>query len=85
MERVVDTVEIVEQAGHRRNLDDLSVVEVSAEPLEERLVDSMRIERQLPRISEGGLLLLVERTILEVEKSGDLFLTRAVPRSLRGM
>jgi hypothetical protein len=85
VQSIVDAVEIVEQSRHGRDLDDLTLVVVVPEPREERVVDAMRIECELPGVRERGLLLLLERTALEFEQALELLFGRTVPRSLRGM
>jgi len=56
-----------------------------AEPREQSVVDGVRVEGELLRVGERGLLGVAERTVLEVEERGELLVRRAVPRSLRGV
>jgi hypothetical protein len=58
---------------------------VRAEPREQRVVDGVRVERELFRIRQRRLLRVRERAVLEVEQRRELLLRRAVPRSLRGV
>jgi hypothetical protein len=82
---VVHPIEVVEQTGHRRDLDDFPFIVMRAQPREQTLADQMRIECQLLRVRQRCFLSFAERTILKIEKALQLFLGRTVPRSLRGM
>ena len=52
---------------------------------EERVINRVRLERQLFRVREGRLLRVGERAVLEIGQRLQLFLPRSVPRSLRGV
>ncbi len=56
-----------------------------AEPREQRVVDGVRIERELLRVGERGFLRVAERAVLEIDERVELLVRRAVPRSLRGV
>jgi hypothetical protein len=85
VQSVIHAIEIVEQAGHRGNLDDLSFIVVLAQTREHRIVDFVRIERELLRIRQRRLFFLIERPVLEIEQRFDLRFLRSVPRSLRSV
>jgi hypothetical protein len=56
-----------------------------AKPREHRVVDAVRIDRQLLRVRQRRLLLPVERSVLEIEDVLELRVRRPEPRSLRGV
>jgi hypothetical protein len=56
-----------------------------AEPREHRVVDAVRADGQLLRKRQRRLLLLVERSVLEVEDVLELRVRGPEPRSLRGV
>jgi hypothetical protein len=85
LQRVIHTIEVIEQSGHRRDLDDLAFVVLPAKPREERVVDAIGVDGQLLRVCERRLFLLIERSALEIENRLELSVRRAVPRSLRGV
>jgi hypothetical protein len=47
---VVHAVEVVEDTGHRRDLDDLSFIVVLPEALEQVIADVFGRDRQRPRV-----------------------------------
>src|SRR5690242_581734 len=49
-ERIIHAIEVVEHPRHRRDLDDLSLVVILTQPREHRVIDRMRVERQLLRV-----------------------------------
>lgn len=85
MQRVVDAVEVVEEAGHRRDFDNLPFIVVLLHPLEQGIVDCMGVDGQLLRPGQRRLLRFAERTLFEVQQRRQLALPRSVPRSLRGV
>jgi hypothetical protein len=82
---VVHPIEVVEQTGHGRDLDDLSLIVMRAQSGEQLLADLVRVERQLLCIRQRGLLGIAERSRFKIEEPGQLFLGRPMPRSLRGV
>lgn len=60
LQSIVDPVEIVEQPGHRGDLDDLSLVVVRAQALEKIVVDGVRIEGELPGPGQRRLFRFTE-------------------------
>lgn len=85
MQGVIHAVEVIEQSGHRRKLDDLSLVIVLAQTLEHRIIDFMRVERELPRVRKRRFFFFVERSVLEIDQGLQLLLRRPMTRSLRGV
>jgi len=85
LQRVIHTIEVVEQPRHCRNLDDLSFVVVPAKAREQRVVDAEGIDRQLLRVGQRRFLFLIERTALEIEDLLELLIGCPMPRSLRGV
>ena len=85
LQRVVHPVEVIEQPRHCGDLDDLSFVVMLAQPGEQRVIDSMRVDRELLRVRERRLFFVVEWPALEVEDLLELRVRRSMPRSLRGV
>ena len=85
LQRVIHTIEVIEQPRHRRDLDDLPFVVMPAKAREQRVVDAEGVDRQLLRVGQRRFLLLVERTALEIENLLELRVGRSMPRSLRGV
>jgi hypothetical protein len=56
MKRVIEAVKVVEEADHRRQLDDLSIVEVLLELCPDIFVYAVRVGRHALCQSEGGAL-----------------------------
>ncbi|HJW93528.1 MAG TPA: hypothetical protein VJ901_07915 [Thermoanaerobaculia bacterium] len=56
-----------------------------AKPREHRIVDAIRIDGQLLRVRQRRLLLVIERSALEIENLLELRIRRPEPRSLRGV
>ncbi|MBW3672371.1 MAG: hypothetical protein KY432_11955 [Acidobacteria bacterium] len=82
---VVDAVEVIEETGRGRDLDDLSFIVMLPQSIEQCVVDQMCIERKLLCESECCSLLFVERTVFKVQQTIQLLFRSSEPRNLRGM